>query len=125
MMTSFKIVPTTSPDWETEVIKQGEAIKAALLSNYPLAFGNVSGDVLEFAAVKPIEVFINNGEKPINRSTCPRIPPGMEDDCRNMINDLESQGVIKRFDRATDWCAPARFILKHSGNSRLVINFQG
>ena len=125
LLSSFKIVPTTSPDWETEVIKQGEAIKSALLTNYPLAFGSVSGDVSEYAAVKPIQVFINEGAKPINHSTCPRIPPGMEAACQDMIKDLEHQGVIKRFDKATDWCAPARFILKHNGKPRLVINFQG
>ena len=79
----------------------------------------------EYAAVKPIQVFINKGAKPINRSTCPRIPPGMEAACQEMIQNLEKQGVIKRYDKASDWCSPARFILKHNGQPCLVINFQG
>ena len=114
-----------SPNWKEELIKQGDIIKEALLANYPLAFGDSSGSVSDFAAIKPIEIFITAGAKPVNRSTCPRIPPGMEQDCRQMIGDLEKQGVIRRYDFPTDWCAPARFILKHSGKPRLVINYQG
>ena len=125
LLTSFTPISTTSSNWKLELIKQGDLIKEALLANYPLAFGDSLGSVSDYAAIKPIEIFITAGAKPVNRSTCPRIPPGMENDCRKMIGDLEEQGVIRRFDFPTSWCAPARFILKHSGKPRLVINFQG
>ena len=49
----------------------------------------------------------------------------MEAACQKMIQNLEKQGVIKRYYIASEWCAPARFILKHNGQPRLVINFQG
>ena len=49
----------------------------------------------------------------------------MEIACKEMIQNLEKQGVIKRYDQSSEWCAPAHFILKHNGQPRLVINFQG
>ena len=49
----------------------------------------------------------------------------MELACKEMVENLEKQGVIERYDQSSEWCAPARFILKHNGQPRLVINFQG
>ena len=125
LLTSFPIISTMSPNWKEELIKQGDMIKEALLVNYPLAFGDSLGSVADFAAIKPIDIHVTPGAKPVNRSTCPSILPGMEQDCCQMIGDLEKQGVIRRYDFPTDWCAPARFILKNSGKPRLVINYQG
>ena len=82
LITSFSTIPTTSPHWKEDLIKQGNKIRDALLINYPLAFGDTSGSVNDFAAIKPIDIHITPGAKPVNKSTCPRIPPGMEDDCR-------------------------------------------
>ena len=122
---SFEDIPTNSTSWEEDTIKQGEEIRSELLKNYPLAFGPSDGNVSEYAAVRPVKVFVNEGARPINRSTCPKIPPGMELSCKAMIENLEQQGVIQKHNQLSKWCAPARFILKSIGQPRLVINFQG
>ena len=64
--------------------QQGEQIRADILKDFPLAFKSPNQDVASFAAVKPITIQVNEGAKPVNRSTCAKLPAGLEE--KNVIS---------------------------------------
>ena len=121
----FPEIPKDDKNWKELVTKQGQEMKEKLLENYPLAFGNSDSEVLQYAAVEPIKISVNPGAKPINRSSGPRVPPGMESSSKDLIDTLLKQGGIKRHEKPSTWCASARFVPKSSGQPRLVVNFTG
>ena len=53
------------------------------------------------------------------------MPTGLEKSSKSLILKLIQEGVIRRLDRPSQWCAPARFLPKKDGSPRLVVNFRG
>ena len=72
-----------------------------------------------------VKISVNLGAKPINRTTCPRAPAGLKKSSKMLIERLLKEGVIRRWDKPSTWCAPARFVSKSDGSPRLVVNFRG
>ena len=106
-MVSFPPISPSATNWLTLVTAQGKAIKQALLKkNYSLAFSDNLGDSSSFANVPPIKKSLNPGAKPVNRTTCPRPPAGIEKSCKKLIEQLLKEGVIRHWDKPTSWCAP-------------------
>ena len=59
------------------------------------------------------------------RITCPRAPAGLEKSSKKLIEKLIKEGVIRRWDKPSSWCAPALFVPKRDSSPHLVVNFRG
>ena len=95
-LVSFPAISPSAKNWLSLVTNQGKAIKQALLKNYPLAFSDSLGDPFSFANVAPIKISVNPGARPVNRTTCPRPPAGMEKSVKKLADQLLKEGVITR-----------------------------
>ena len=100
-------------------------IRKSLIEDYPLAFLDSLGETTNFADVTPVKISVNLGAKPVCKTTCPRVPAGLEESSKALILKLIKEGVIRRWDKPSDWCAPARFLPKRDGSPCLVVNFRG
>ena len=118
-LVSFPPIPPSATNWLSLVTAQGKAIKQALLRSYPLAFSDTLGDPSSFANVAPIKISVNPGAKPVNRTTCPRPPAGMEKSAKKLIDQLLKEGVIRCWDKPSTWCAPCCFVAKSDGSPDL------
>ena len=96
---SFPPISPSATNWLILVTAQSKAIKQALLKNYPLAFSDNLGDSSSFANVAPIKIIVNPGAKPVNRTTCPRPPAGMEKSSKKLIEQLLREGDIRCWDK--------------------------
>ena len=122
---SFPAISPSANNWLSLVSNQGKAIKQALLKNYSLAFSDSLVDPSSFSNVVPIKISVNPGARPVNRTTCPRPPAGMEKSARKLVDQLFKEGVIRRWEKPSFWCSPCRFVAKSDGSPRLVVNFRG
>ena len=89
---------------------QVKLIRSKLIKDYPLGFTKLDGNVVSYVAVAPIWVEVNQGARPINRTTAVCIPVGMVKSCKDLNNKLLVQQVICRWDKPSQWCAQARFM---------------
>ena len=123
-MRTYSPVDPKDTDWNTKMLQKGRQIRDDLLSDYPLAFKQ-EGDTQTHADVEPVKISVDEGARPVNRTWCKELPPGLEKESQELVDSLLEDGTIIRVDEPTQWCAPARFVRKANGSPRLVINYQG
>ena len=124
-LVSFPAISPSAKNWLSLVSNQSKVIKQALLKNYPLALSDSLGDPSSFANVAPIKISVNLGARPVNRTICLRPPAGMEKSAKKLIDQLLKEGVIRRWDKPSSWCAPCCFVAKSDGSQGLLVNFRG
>ena len=124
-MREFPTINSSEKNWHKLVENQGLLIRKSLIEDYPLAFLDSLGETTNFVDVTPVKISINPGAKPICKTTCPRVPTGLEKSSKALILKLMKEGVIRRWDRPSQWCTPAHFLPKKDGSPLLVVNVWG
>ena len=66
-------------------------------------FSDSFGDSTNFADVTPVKISLNLGAKPVCKTTCPRVPAGLEESSKALILKLIEEGVIRRWDKPSNW----------------------
>ena len=74
--------------------------------------------------VPPIRIQVKKNAEPYRATTARPYPVGRESDCKAIIKQLETSGIIRRHEEVTDWCSRAFFVPKHNGGLQLVVNFR-
>ena len=94
-----------------------------LRSDYAIAFAEEITPQ-DFVDVPPIRIQIKKVADPYRATTARPYPVGRESDCRAIIKQLETSGIIRRHEEVTDWCSRAFFVPKQNGGLRLVVDFR-
>ena len=115
-MREFPTINSSEKNWHKLVENQGLLIRKTLIEDYPLAFSDSLGETTIFADVTPTKISLNPGAKPVCKTTCPRVPAGLEKSSKTLILKLMKEGVIRCWDKPSQWCAPARFLPKKTGH---------
>ena len=75
--------------------KQEKQIRQGVLSEFPLAFKKKSDQSTHFSAVETVEIMVNEGMELVCTTVANKVPIGMAEDCKALINRLLAQGNIK------------------------------
>ena len=111
---TYEPVDPDDPKWNSKMVAAGKPIRDDLLQDYPLGFKR-PGETDTFADVKPAQITVDEGARPINPTYCKEIPPWLESECNALIESLLADKTIIRMDRPTSWCSPACFVRKANG----------
>ena len=71
-----------------------------------------------------MRVKVREGMEPVKVFTARPFPLGLEEKCREVINDLISAGTIKKFDGHSDLVSPAFFVRKGLNDVRMVCDLR-
>ena len=66
------------------MVEAGKQIMADHVQDHPLRFRK-EGNVNTVTYLDPVEIFVDPGTMPINRTFCKELTPGLEDKCNTLI----------------------------------------
>ena len=91
-MRDFPTFNSSERNWHRLVEKQGLEIRKSLIEDYPLAFSDSLDESTNFADVTPVKISVNPGAKPVCKTTCRRVPAGLEESSKALILKLIKEG---------------------------------
>ena len=120
---SYMEVPPDHKQYQEQLAKGCERVLQDLLAEYPSCFA----DKLEAGMTidhKPIRIKVKTDTIPVCHTVARDYPPGKADICMALEEDMLKAGIIKRFDKPTDWCSMAFFLPKGPDQVRMVLDFR-
>ena len=79
-----------------------------------------------FGLVKcePVKITLTDGAEPYCLTTARRIVFPLMTKVEAKLNRLETEGIIEKVEKPTDWCAPMVPVLKKNGNVRICVDLK-
>ena len=79
-----------------------------------------------FGLVKcePVKITLKEGAEPYCLTTARRIPFPLLEKVETELNRLETEGIIEKVTKPTDWCAPMVPVVKPNGNVRICVDLK-